>query len=182
MKKLIALMFCLAVLVTVARAEYPKTEFPQTTNALGKQVSQQVEAAQRTVEMRIISVEYPTLTSEGKAILMGFTNNYRQMVLMATRDLSNEVLTMGIDDGLKGSVVNGPLKISGTVDYSMVNLNGEHLIKIIIPVRLQGQNLVKAKEFAMIPDTQAVNMAKKVQAQDDKAVEEYRKGIVIINK
>ncbi len=52
MKKLIALLFCLAVLTTVARAEYP-AQAPQKTTALQKAVTQKVQAAQNAVPVKI---------------------------------------------------------------------------------------------------------------------------------
>ena len=176
MKKLIALMFCLAVMATVARAEYPQ-QAPEKANAMQQAVDQQVNAAQRTTVLKISAVGYENTDALGKAVLMGFTNNYKQMVLMATRDLNNDVVSLGADE-LVGAVVNGPLKAAGAVDYRHVNLNGANLIKITMSVKLQGRNLAKAKEFAMITDAQAVNMAQKLQGKDDKATEEYRKGII----
>ncbi len=176
MKKLIALLFCLAVMATVARAEYPKTEYPQQGNdAVQEKVSQQVDISRRTAQLEISAVGYDS-KAKGKAILMGFTNNYKQAVFMATRDLNNEVVSLGADE-LYGAVAS-PIKAVGNVDYRHVNLNGANLIKITMPVKLQGADLAKAKKFAMITDAQAVNMAKAVQGKDDKALEEYRKGII----
>ncbi len=62
MKKLIALMFCLAVLATVARAEYP-----QQAGSLNEQLSQQVNQAQlekKVAVQVILTVQTPQENDE----------------------------------------------------------------------------------------------------------------------
>ena len=142
-------------------------------------VTQQVDTAQRATMLKIVSTEYETVTSEGKAVLMGFTNNYKTMVFMATRDLTNDVTLMASDE-MKGEVVNGMFKSSGAVDYQFVTINGNAFIKITMPIRLQGRNLTSAKQLQMLTDEQAVRMANTLQGQDDKAVEKEREGTVIL--
>lgn len=64
MKKLIAFIFCLAVLATVARAEYPQQQGRDTLN---KQVSQRAEQAQlerKVVVQLIMTVQSPLPNDE----------------------------------------------------------------------------------------------------------------------
>ena len=178
MKKLIALLFCLAVMATAARAEYPK-QAPEKNAAMQQAVDQNIEAAQRTTVLRIMAAGQPDVV-QGKAILAGFTDNYKKMVLITTRDLAVD-MTEPFEDAqsMTGAVLNGPVKVSGALDYRHVRVKGAtNLIKITMDVKLQGSNLAKAKQFKMISDEQAVSFAKKLQGKDDKAVEEYRKGII----
>lgn len=108
MKKLIALMFCLAVMATVARAEFPNAK----SDAMQQAVDQQVTAAQRVITLRVNTGSLPTIQATGKAVMIGTKGG--NLVVLTSRALADDIDSMG-DEPVFAILVNGKKKT-----YAMV--------------------------------------------------------------
>ena len=93
MKKLIALLFCVAVLATVARAEYPQA--PKQKTGMQQTVDQQVDKAQRVVSLQVNTGNLPAEYANGKAVIVGTQKG--KLVLLTSQSLATDMDALGDD-------------------------------------------------------------------------------------
>lgn len=152
MKKLIALIFCLAVFVPAVYAEFPKEMQAQTAQAVNNQL--------RVLTMKVWGADFPESVVTGKAVIVGFNANYTQMTVLASPSLSMDIDILGADIVL-GSVSKGfvrpELPTMLTIESYNPDVN-KHYYKLTFAVSLKGTNLHNAKQFKRIPLSEATKL------------------------
>lgn len=128
MKKLIALMFCLAVMATVARAEYPGASSKTDVNA---SVTAQVNASLRVVALKIYAADNQSEFYTGRAVIIKFNNDFSQVTL-----LMDTALTEGVDFIRQNSTA----PILGKITSGMVKPEESGALTNFQPVKIQHRN------------------------------------------
>ena len=105
MKKLIALLFCLAVVAGVARAEYPNQKAD-----LNDQVSAQVNKNLRVAEMMIYAANDATENYTGKAVILKVEKNKIELLLDAKLTEGVDLIDQVNTGLILGKLVNGVIK------------------------------------------------------------------------
>lgn len=194
MKKLIALLICCLFALVGFTKEPLIQQNPSTNNnasiRLGARVAQATrEAVQKgeqnrkleeaNARMVTVALTVNNFEEKGQAIIVKFTDNYTNAILIATESFT-------YDELLDEPQVRGQLK--GGVVFSNKDgfvkdaewLRQYELSKFTVPCKLEGTQLEKAKKIAPISVDEAASLAKAVQKAEEQKWEEYRKGIIIL--
>lgn len=173
MKKLLILLAFVGLTAVVVHAE---ANLQEALNQAITQANANAELQARKVTLKAYDGNNPSYAEQGFAVLMGFNKNGTKMILMATRDLTNDIDMLGVDY-VRGKVIKGPIVPDGDgrLDYRFVH--GPNLIKIELSVKLKGQNLEKAKKLPLLSEAKAVALAQTIQGQVDREAAEYMKKV-----
>ena len=162
MKKLIALMFCLAVMATVARAEYPGAP----KKDVNESVTAQVNMGLRVVDLKIYAADNPTEAYNGKAVIVKFNDDFSKVTL-----LMDTTLTEGVDliqqiseAAILGKITNGMIKMADAAalkNFQPIQVKqrnrSEMLLQVTLHVgKLTGNNKHNAQLMKPISSQQAV--------------------------
>ena len=131
MKKLIALLFCLAVVAGVARAEYPQAK----NDSMQQAVDQQVDKAQRVGTLQVNTGSLPAESADGKAVIVGTQNG--KLVLLTSQSLAIDIDGLG-DEPVFATFVKNKKKVNAMiVEIKAYNpVTNQHFYV----VTLQGKN------------------------------------------
>lgn len=164
MKKLIALLFCLAVVAGVARAEYPGAS---GGSRLSDKLTGTVNGSLRVVSFKIYPANAPDMVYTGKAVIIGFNNNLTSMDLLLDPSLSAAVddINDSGDTVILGQVKVGMVKPENparltfrSVQIKRNNRN-ETVYKATLPTeKLAGNNAHNAQVLKNISVQQATKL------------------------
>lgn len=162
MKKLIALMFCLAVMATVARAEYPE---PKANKEISTQVADKVTGSLRVVVLKIYAADNSAEQYSGKAVILGFSEDFTKVDLLLGTTLTEgiDLIEQNSNAPILGKITNGMIKTADATafkDFRPVQVKRrnrpEMFYRATLPVgNLTGNNLSNAKQMPKIPAQQA---------------------------
>ena len=142
MKKLIALLFCLAVVSGMARAEYPQSA---KNDSMQQAVAQQVDKAQRVVTLQVNTGNLPAEFANGKAVIVGMQKG--KMLLLTSQSLATDIDALGDEPVFATFVKNNKKMHAMIVDIKAYNpVTNQHFYV----VTLQGKNASFGK-FPMLP-------------------------------
>lgn len=163
MKKLIALLFCLAVVVGVARAEYPNQKAD-----LNKQVSAQVNNNLRVAEMMIYAANDATENYTGKAVILKVEKNKIELLLDAKLTEGVDLIDQVNTGLILGKLVNGVIKTQNATALKVArsinirrNNRPENLYVATLSVgKLEGNNAHNASLIKPLDAQAAVKLLK----------------------
>ena len=142
MKKLIALLFCLAVVTGVARAEYPQAK----RDSMQQAVDQQVDKAQHVGTLQVKTGSQPTEFADGKAVIVGTQKG--KLVLLTSQSLAIDIDALG-DEPVFATFVKNQKKthamIANIQAYNPVT--NQHFYV----VTLEGKNVSSFGKLSMLP-------------------------------
>ncbi len=163
MKKLIALLFCLAVVVGVARAEYPNQKAD-----LNAQVSAQVNNNLRVVEMMIYAANDDTANHTGKAVILKIEKSKIELLLDANLTQGVDLIDQTSAEPILGKLVNGviktnnatTLKVSRSISIRRNNRPENLYVATLSMGKLAGNNAHNASLIKPLDAKNAVKLLK----------------------
>ena len=144
MKKLIALMFCVAVLATAARAEYPQQEKKKKAD-MRQAVDQQVDKAQRVVALQVNTGNLPAEYANGKAVIIGTQKG--KLVLLTSQSLATDIDALG-DEVVFATFTQNKKKTHGMI--ANIKADNPAMNQHFYVITLQVKNGV-SKQIPMLP-------------------------------
>ncbi len=164
MKKLIALMCCLAITAVAAYAEYPGAN---ASKELGTRLTGKVNGSLRVVSLKIYPANAPQQVYVGKAVIIGFNNNLTSMELLFSPSLSAAVddINESGDTVILGQISVGMVKPNTPARLTLrsvqiKNRNRDEIVyKATLPTeKLTGSNAHNAQVLKNISVQQAVKL------------------------
>lgn len=155
MKKLLTLLIAFSAVAAIAATAFAETE----TNALNDAINNK---ALRQVTVETWLADFPGNSAIGKAVIVGFNNNYTKVTLLTSESLATDIDTL--DES--GESLTYLAKITKGFIFSKAarvtiyahNVNGHHYYKLTLPVALTGNSLHNAKVLKNISLADAVKL------------------------